>query len=61
LDIQTIEDVEVIRKLLPITGIPDNPAVCWLSVFVEVWSHLSMQSSLIRPDSEMCATRLAGK
>jgi hypothetical protein len=28
LDIQTIEDVEVIRKLLPITGIPDNPAVC---------------------------------
>lgn len=35
-DIETIEDGEVIRKLLPITGIQDNPAVCRLSVFVDV-------------------------
>jgi len=35
-DIETIEDGEVNRKLLPITGIPDNPAVCLFSVFVEV-------------------------
>jgi hypothetical protein len=35
-DIESIEDGEVIRKLLPIAGTPDNPAVCRLSFFVEV-------------------------
>jgi len=35
-DIETIEDGEMIRKLLPIAGVPDNPAVCLFSVFVEV-------------------------
>jgi len=32
-DIETIEDDEVIRKLLPIAGIPDNPAVCGLCLW----------------------------